>query len=347
VYRPVFSSDSEAWANVAGGRSRGLVYTGLLTFGAHLDLEALDGGPGGELGIVGLGIYGGNVSPELVGDLGIISNIAGVSTVRLFKAWYRRRFLDDALDVKAGVLPVDEDFAVLDTALLFINSGFGTIQTLALNTPTPIYPNGVLGLRARMTLPGGVELQLGAYDGDAGDPTQRRHVSELSWSRDGGGFFVGELGWLPSSSVRLAVGGAYHSGRVSADRAALSLGYVMAEADLGGTAGSRWSVLSHASVAGPEPATVDAYADVGVVVTGGAWSRADDQLGVGVAWTRFSGARTTPSRLARSGEIVAELTYRAALWSWLFVQPDLQWHRNPGGRRADALVAGLRVRASL
>lgn len=356
AYEPLFAHRLEGWANVAGGRRRGATLTGLLTFGAEVDTEAAGWWRGGRFHVTGLGLYGGNISRE-IGDAGIASNIAGVSTVRLFRAWYGQRWLDGRLDVKAGIVALDDDFMVLPAPQLFLNSGFGTAQTEALDTPAPIYPLGSLGARVALELHHDWVVKLGAYDGDAGDPTERNHVSDVALTNEGGAILLGEVLWRTAPGDRaltLGLGAFGHTGLVTdrgvpPRRRGLGSVYVMAEHELGGLGDSMLTGFAHGALALPDDRAVAvAYGDAGLVLDGGAWRRPHDRVGLGWAWTAF-GAEATRARRATTrervsvAEAVLELTYEAVIQPWLALQPATQWHRRPrlGGR--DALVVALRV----
>ncbi len=86
----------------------------------------------------------------------------------------------------------------------------------------------------------------------------------------------------------------------------------------------------------------------GLACHGAIPGRPDDVAGLGVAYARNGSPFLREQRRAgvpaERGETVFELTYRAAVCPFFFVQPDLQWVMNPGMdlNVANALVFGLR-----
>jgi porin len=74
---------AEVWGNTTGGLKRGAVYTGLLDFGATLDLEKLVGWKGASVSTRWLWLSGRDASEDLVGNFLTISNIAGFNTLRM------------------------------------------------------------------------------------------------------------------------------------------------------------------------------------------------------------------------------------------------------------------------
>ena len=345
----VLQQTSEVWANPFGGARRGVVYSGLLEMGAEIDLGEAGWLAGASLGAVGFFIQGGDISAEAVGDAGVVSNIAGLQAARLFSLWYEQRAFRDAVSLKLGLIPLDDDFMLLESALLFVNSGFGLLQTLALNVPTPVYPLGALGLRLRVQPSREWTVQFGAYDGDAGAEPEDRPVSDIALSSDQAATLVIEAAWAPRSGWgQVAGGGVLHlclldNPTSGAQERGIGLFYLMLERRL-----SRDAVaFAHVSVVWPsERAVTAAYADAGAVFTGRTWGRPNDRFGVGVTWTRFAGPYVEAERAAGRSisrtEWVVELTYEVSLLSWIRVQPSVQWIGQAHFAMDNVVALGLR-----
>lgn len=350
----VIKQTSELWVNPFGGARQTAVYTGLLEVGAELSLGEAGWLSGASLGAVGFLIQGRDISEEGVGDAGVVSNIAGFEAVRFFSAWFEQRWADDTVSLKLGMIPLDDDFLIVDSALLFVNSGFGLVQTLALSVPTPVYPLAAFGLRLLVRVSDEWTIQAGAYDGDAGAEPVDRPVSDIELSLDQAATVVLETAWAPASGEgRVGIGGVYHLGIVENQFTAeedrgIAMFYLMLERRLGrdGVA------FAHASVALPgELVTSVLYADLGAVVEGRAWHRPNDRLGFGVTWTRFSlpyvDAQRAAGQIVTTAEWVAELTYELSLVPWIRIQPSIQWIGHAHFTAADALAVGLRGSISL
>ncbi len=95
------------------------------------------------------------------------------------------------------------------------------------------------------------------------------------------------------------------------------------------------------------------YVGAGAVYAGLLPGRADDEVGIGLA---FANNGDPYLRLALGNgdaddrtEGVVEVTYRAQLLPWFAMQPDLQWILNPDTRagRANALVLGMRAELAM
>jgi porin len=91
------------------------------------------------------------------------------------------------------------------------------------------------------------------------------------------------------------------------------------------------------------------YFESGLVYTGLIPTRDEDQVGVGFVYAQLTnGARRTLELDGSRGvgaEMVLELTYKAILTPWLYIQPDAQFVINPGATQdlANAFVIGGRV----
>ena len=147
---------AEVWGNTTGGLKRGAVYTGLLDFGATLDL--------GEAGWLerrqcehrpGFGSAGGmppktssaTFSPSPISRASIPCECWNFGFSRTF---FRAK--DDAppgLSVRVGQFTADSEFVISDYGALFTNGTFGWPAFLYTNIPAggPGYPMGALGVR--------------------------------------------------------------------------------------------------------------------------------------------------------------------------------------------------------
>ena len=96
---------AEVWGNTTGGLKTGAVYTGLLDFGATLDLEKLVGWKGASVSTRWLWLSGRDASEDLVGNFLTISNIAGFNTLRMGELWFQQDLFPRGDDGAARSLP--------------------------------------------------------------------------------------------------------------------------------------------------------------------------------------------------------------------------------------------------
>ena len=140
---------AEVWGNTRGGLKPGADYTGLLHFGAGVDLEKAVGWRGASVSTSWLWLSGRDASADLVGNFLTISNIAGLNTLRMFELWFQQNLLDDTISLRFGQLSADSEFVISDYSVLFINGTFGWPAAASMNLPNggPAYPMGTLGAR--------------------------------------------------------------------------------------------------------------------------------------------------------------------------------------------------------
>ena len=354
----VFAGDF--FANTHGGNDTGEVWTGLLDFGLDVDLAQQFGWSGTSFHIGGMWSLGEDPSEELVGDFNTLNNIAAFNTVRLVQVWLQQEMAGGHIVWRLGQISIDDDFMLSEQAQLFINSAFGVMPMESGNIPSPIWPLGALGLFARVQAGEDSYLQFGLYDGDAGVEDINTHGFRHSInSREGAAiFFEGGTrlnpGGLPGE---YKIGGFYNSGDFEdfligdTRDGNWSLYFVMDQAlSLEPCGKQSLGAFFHAGYSPQvERNSVTFYTDFGLTCVGLLPGRPADTFGLAFSYTKF-GSEYRQSILADSGlhsraEKVIELTWRAPLFSGLFIQPDLQVILDPAEGQSHAVVFGLRFQA--
>jgi porin len=333
---------AEVFSNVSGGLERGSAADLLLDGVIDADLHQTLGWSGASFRINPMWLQGSGISEE-VGDLTLVSNIAGRSGVRVFETWLQQSISDDLLSLRAGILAADQEFAISGAGLIYCNSVFGGPVFLSANVPWPIYPVGALGARLRANPTPEGYLQAAIYDGDPGSEESNRSGYQFGLGEEAGFFTIAETGWtwgecLPTT---VKVGGFYHSG--------VDLGgaYALVEQRLLETAARRLDLFLRMGGSPGDAARVSFGLDAGLNATGWIPGRDADVFGLGVIYARLNDdyidAQTDPS--SWDHEIVLEATYRLQFAGWASLQPDVQYVIHPGGTREtpNALVLGLRL----
>jgi len=359
---------AEVLGNVRGGIRQGAAYNGLLTLSLEVDAEKAIGWPGATLRGSAIHPHGTSLTERYVGDFGVVSNLDTYDSLRLYEAWLEQKVFDERISLRAGFLAADAEFAVVETALLFVNSDYGVPAGFSANFPMSCYPLSTLGVRLRIEPVPGWTVMLAAYDGNPaagvlGDPTPGAVASNefnhwgthFALRRDEGAMLFAEIGWQRQSgggkdepaplATSLKLGGAYHTDRFADLDAPETRGtrgnfalYAIAERELWREAGTKRDGLTAFTrgVFAPEGRNFLRHsAEAGLVYRGLFQCDARDALGLAVAWLGVA-------REARD-EATVELTYQHALTDWWTVQPDVQWVINPGGNADNALVIGLRT----
>lgn len=338
--------------NQSGGLATGTRYLDDLNLTLRVDF-------GSERSISTLflnGLYnnGTRFSPELVGDLQVVSNIEADEAWRVFQAWYE--FGNERWSLRTGLYDLNTEFDVNEAGALFIHSahGIGTdIGQTGLNGPG-IFPVSALALRGKLSL-GTAWLSVAALDavpGDANDPSSNR----IRLSSDEGALLIAQFSQPASESLRVWAGIWEYTERFErrfeAGPPAVKDGwYVGLEGSFEITQ-SRIAWFARYGRANPDVNEFADYAGAGLVMRSPFASRPDDRVGVAVAsagagapyrrWLEQTASGT------RERETSWELTYRMPLGEHLTLQPDIQYVQHPAARAdiGNALVVALRFELS-
>ena len=362
----------DVWGNTQGGLRTGSVYTGLLTFGADVDLEKLVGWDGGSLGTTWLWLSGRDASEDLAGNFLTVSNISGFNTLRMMELWFQQDFFEDKVSFRLGNITADSEFLVSDYGGLFINAEFGWPALTSMNMASggAAFPVGGLGARLAYQPTDSLGFRSGVFlidlipqninrAGFRWDLNAKQAVTwmnEVCFSHGGGegsrglpGFVKAGM-WLQTGAEANALdpaSGVPNSGfYLLADQRLLAEHHgkeTVNDEGLGGFAGIGF--------APPNRNAVDFYLNLGLTYKGLVPNRDDDAFGVSFGLASLS--RGADDSLREEGlspqaaEMVLEVTYQCVLAPWCFVQPDLQYIINPGaaGNSGNALVLGVRFSA--
>ena len=192
---------AEVWGNTTGGLKQGAVYTGLLDFGATVDLEKLVGWKGASVSTTWLWLSGRDASEDLVGNFLTISNIAGFNTLRMLELWFQQDLFlrgDDeppGLSIRVGQITADSEFVISDYGALFTNGTFGWPAFLYTNVPEggPGYPMGTLGVRVAVNPWDWVTVQSAVFQGNVFAQDVNRHGFRWDLDVNQGYFWINEI----------------------------------------------------------------------------------------------------------------------------------------------------------
>lgn len=347
----------EFFGNVHGGIERGGVWAGVLDFGVEIDMGVFAGIEGGALFLAGEWIEGEDPTEKLVGDFNAVSNIAAFDTVRFLQGWYGQTF-GETWSLRAGMLALDDEFMVSDSAGLFLNSAFGPLPTQSANVGAPVWPLSAPGAFVRYEATRGSFVQFGLYDGDAGEESVNDDGLRISLDKSDGAMAMLEGGLVLSFLEQpgaCKAGAYYHSGDFEdftsggTENGTYSLYFVVDQA-LWQAGEGRLASFWRAGWSPPEDRTVVTfYTDFGFNWEG-LPGRPADTAGLAYSYTDFGNDYLSALRAGgdpvSTRESVLELTYRAALTPWWTVQPDVQWVFDPHESRDDALVLAVRTQVT-
>ena len=199
--------------NTTGGISPGGADDGLLQFGTQIDTEKVIGLPGGTFKNTWFWLYGRNPS-GFVGDVNAVSGITGNPAFRCYELWYEQNLafggFDDAISLRGGLLGLDAEFCISDSALLFVNGTFGfpALQSQNLVNSGPQYPMATPGVR--LALHPFSWLRLRGALAQANPFSQAENLHNFNWNFGPSGGLLSmneaEVAWGEADSSRVLPG---------------------------------------------------------------------------------------------------------------------------------------------
>ncbi len=369
-----FTYVGEVLGNLSGGYRQGAVYDGVGKAAVQLDLEKLVGWTGGSILVSGMYPHGASLTDKYVHDFNTLSNIDAYDSARLYEAWFQQNFDGDRFSLRVGQLIADSEFCISNGCCLFINGGFGAIPLLSKNVDAPVYPLAAPGVRLRFAPNDSFFAQFSTFVGNSGDQATSNRYNTQFFKGSTGALLMGEIGYTLNPPPKAEDAGGKK--QVVADRAlsgTYKLGgfydtqtfdnligggqergeyafYVIADQEVWHEPGDPDQGLRLFGRIGAAPAdrsTVSFYFDAGINYQGLLPSRDKDIFGIGLSYTKISNdlLDDNGAPVESHHETILEVTYQAAITTWLAVQPDFQYIVNPGatGRQQNAVVAGFRL----
>ena len=297
-------------------------------------------------------------------DAGDTQGLSNIQIARhldaISQVWYQHQTLDDRLRIKIGKFDANADFASTDIAGDFANSSAGFSPTIV---GFPSYPNPAFGVAAFADILDGENAGLtigyalfdGATASDGIRTGSRGPASALTDDASNDWFHIAQLdgAWNGSERAfgrgRASLGVWQHTGsftRFEGGTSESTLGFyaTVETAVLSPESGPSVHVFAQLGAADESVSGVAVHAATGAVLGGMVPSRSDDSIGVYLTRAEHSSA---PGSGFTDDETTLDVYYRLALTPWAYVQPEMQFIKNPGGAGTDdAIVAGLRVGVS-
>ncbi|AYG61983.1 carbohydrate porin [Rhizobium jaguaris] len=181
------SQTSDVLGNVSGGLRRGAAYDGVFQLQGDFDMGRLAGWTGGSIHISGYAIQGQGLSGKNIGNLLTVTSVEADPGFRLGEFYISQSLMNGAVTVKLGQILADQNFAISNTASLFVNSTFGWPGIFAADLPGggPAYPFAVPGAQIIVKPDDAWTLQAAVFNGS---PTG----SDPNGNANGLGFPVGD-----------------------------------------------------------------------------------------------------------------------------------------------------------
>jgi porin len=161
------SQTSDVLGNVSGGLRTGTAYDGVLQLQGDFDMERLTGWTGGNIHISGYAIQGQGLSGKDIGNLLTVTSVEADPGFRLGEFYVSQNLLNNTVTLKLGQILADQNFAISNTASLFVNSTFGWPGIFAADLPGggPAYPFAVPGAQIIVKPDDAWTLQAAVFNG--------------------------------------------------------------------------------------------------------------------------------------------------------------------------------------
>jgi porin len=376
---------SEVSGNPVGGVEQGGAYAHEIMLGADID-STLAGWNGGTLHAIITERAGSSLSKDKIGNILTVQEIYGDGqTVRITQLSYEQKLFGGALDVEAGRINTENNFAT--SPKYFGNALYCNYQSNAIcGTPiaAPInsngyvaYPASAWGGRVQITPTSHAYIAAGAYEVN---PTLYLATNgfKLGTSGDQGVFTTVEAGLTPdflglddkfrvgayydNSDNRTAVGQVTrflpaNSPILTAvpfeTRAGRNGGWVLLDQQFEKEPNNRGTAaFANVQWGDHQTALITWFAETGLVRQGTFPGRDLDSAAIGFAIANLNGTLENFERAehvpATEQEFVLETNYGAALGKWLMLRPGIQyvWHPAGEAERRNALVIDLKTTAA-
>lgn len=282
-----------------------------------------------------------------IGDAQTASNIDMPTQVdRVVDLWYQHNFSDN-FKALVGLHDISTEFNVTESALLFLNSSFGTTAELSIATPS-LYPITSLGARAQYLFTDELSLKTGIYDSNPGDETTYRSFHSDIGNQNG----YMQISELAHQNEEHKAGVAFWNHTKAQEQldttgTATAYGsYGMYEQKLNH---SMWA-FARVGWANPQVSAIQSNVSGGVIYRGLFQRKKTlDEAGVGITRIHLSrNARSSVEAEEGVTTVASETAYEAYYnfkpMKILSLRPDVQYITNPSGINSvkDAFAVGFR-----
>lgn len=345
--------DTEDYISVYnGGRIDKDTWIGLFEFSAELDLQKAGFIPGGTLHMSMMNAHGGlkPTADGMVGDIQTVDNNEAPRTTRIYEAWYQQAVMNNELSVKFGLIDLNSEFLVSDSADLYINSAFAIMSGVFINTNSDaVYPEPAPAVRFQYSPNDSFTFLAGLFQGDPLSPDENPHSTHFGTKE---GLLSIEEGQY-HYKIPLAAGltgviktGFWYNSMHTADVTATDMdgNSVMYHDDYGAYAMLDQAIfrvkddqgLNIFFLGGGSPENRNQVQDSlagGLNYKGLIPHRENDVMGVAVTSAQFSDKLRVSSG-QESSETTYEWTYQVQINDSFHVQPDIQYVVHPSGDSA-------------
>ncbi len=346
--------------NLSGGIQTGFAYMGMANLMIETDLEKARLIKGGKIFLNAANIHATRSLTELTGDIQVSSNIDAGNHTYLQELWYKQVLGN--LELTFGLQDLNVEFACSDHGGSYINSSFGILPTISLNTSAPIFPLTTLGFTAKWNITDKLTWLGTIHDGSATDFEDNPYNLKWHLKKTDHLLTVTEIQFhnnlenLPGS-YKVGAFMTNHLRKQSPEdvladtfNVATHGFYFHADQNFWSSGNKSAGLFSQVGYTPVETSVSDYYISLGLNYNGLFTKSGNDILGIAVGYTHFTHFEDTHQSPRLKPETVIELTYQYQVNDFFFIQPDLQYIINPAGTGANlesAFVGILRLGVSL
>ena len=285
----------------------------------------------------------GRAMSGIVGDAQLTSHIDTGEAFKVYEAWYEQTFKDDGLSLLFGLHDFNSEFIALEYTSLFVHASPGISPDVS-QLGASVFPVTSLAVRFMARPTETCYLLAGVYDGVSGDPDHPKRAAIILREEDGV-FAATETGLAAGQSgekdyYKIGVGIWLHTADVENFAGEINDRnhgvYLIAEKTLFAeeAEGQGLGGFIQLGWADDDWNQIARYWGIGLNYTGPIPGRDRDSAGFFVGSARngekfIKFMKEVELAPVKHTETAVELTYRAEIRPWLFVQPDFQYIFNP------------------
>lgn len=340
-------------SNLMGGIKQGSVVMGLIDLSLTFNTQDAKLWKGGELSIHAQNTHGGNITGDYIGDIQTLSNIENGNYTYLYELIYSQNF--EKLKICAGIHDLNSEVVNSEYGSLYLNSSFGIMPSISMNTPVSIFPHNSLALILNYVPSDKITLTGAIYDGNPGSLDSNKYGFDLKLSKEDGFFSIAELKYSFLKN-------AFEKGYVKLGSYYSSLKYLNLSdttSQINGNYGAYvilnylvrpnikdlsrgWGVVLQAGIAPAIMNNFNSHLGVGFNYKG-IFKNTKDEFGIGISYLSLS--KYLQNNFTKNHETAIELTYKIELNEHFSIQPDIHYILNPGMVKGieNAFVATLRT----
>jgi porin len=352
-------------SNVSGGIRNETNYASDVFAGFSLDLQKLIGWDNTTFTVSGINRSGSDITPS-VGSQYSVMQLVGGQTTFLYNVTLEKLFKDGDISVKAGRMTATDDFVGSPLYGYSLNNAVdGQIRAVLFDGVMTSYPFGVWGSRVKVKTSSDSFAQVGVFQISPNMFDANKRGLDFSFASDDGISVFTQFDWNPVLADRQAhffvgMNNAFFMDLPQFNTADTTDHFtrfyahgdyqVYSEAGTADEGLTLFATMAYTTQ--DKVAIIPFQSSIGANYKGLLPGRADDRTVAFVTYGGFGDAYSdqlvTGGGSSADYEMVFEIGHRVQLTKYSYIQPDVQFIKNPGGTGNidDSLVLAVQFGAS-